>query len=161
MTDGATSPAAERVQAPRTPSPWVNRMMSGLLRSPFSRVVDRGIMLLTVHGYRSGRPYTFPVQYVQEGDTLWVLSGAGEEKTWWRNLVGGGQVEILLRRRVRGGRGVVFKHEEQPEIVEQGLRRYIQRFPGTAKRLGIPSDDREAFLRSARESVIVRIELQD
>lgn len=151
---------AEHVKGPPKTPPWLNRFMSRLLRSLFSRIVDRGIMLLTVHGRRTGHAYTFPVQYAKEGETLWVMSGGGEEKTWWRNLVGGGPVEVLLRRRVRTGRGVTFTHREQPEIVEQGLRRYIERFPGMAKRLGLPPGDRAAFARTAEETVIVRIQLE-
>lgn len=80
----------EQVRTPPKTPEWLNRFMSGILRSPFSRLVDRGIMLLTVFGRRTGDPYSFPVQYVEDGDSLWVLSGSGEEKTWWRNLMRGG-----------------------------------------------------------------------
>jgi deazaflavin-dependent oxidoreductase (nitroreductase family) len=152
---------AEQVKAPPKTPGWLNRLMGGLLRSPFSRLVDRGIMLLTVFGRRTGRAYTFPVQYVEDGRSLWIYSGAGEEKTWWRNLRPGGPVEVLLRRRKHRGRGVVFTYADQPEMVEEGLRRYSERFPGMAKRMGLSLGDRKAFAEAAARSVTVRIDLED
>jgi len=38
-----------REAMPSTP-PWLNGLMRGVLRSPFSGLVDRGIALLTVTG---------------------------------------------------------------------------------------------------------------
>ena len=90
-----------------------------ILRSPFSRVVDRGIVLLTVTGRRTGRRFSFPVQYVQEGDVLWVMSGAGPEKTWWRNLVGGAPVQVLLRRHAFDGTAQVATYPTDPETVSR------------------------------------------
>jgi hypothetical protein len=54
-----------------------------------------------VFGRRTGRPYTFPVQNVRQADLLWIISGAGPEKTWWRNLVGGAPVAILAESACR------------------------------------------------------------
>src|SRR5687767_12317116 len=106
--------APPEVRTPHPPPAVVNTLMTGMLRSGLSRLVDRGIMLLTVFGRRTGRRYTFPVQYVEDGETLWVMSGAGAEKTWWRNAVGGAPVEVLLRRRVRHGRAAAFTHADDP-----------------------------------------------
>jgi deazaflavin-dependent oxidoreductase (nitroreductase family) len=150
------------VRTPPKPPPAVNRMMVRLLRSPLSRVVDRGILLLTVFGQRTGRPYTFPVQYVEADDrTLWVMSGAGAEKTWWRNLIGGAPVEVLLRRRRHRGRAVAFTYGGHPAIVEAELARYVERFGGMAKRLGITAEDEESLQRAAAATVMVRIKLDD
>lgn len=151
----------ERTRSPRKRPPLLNRFMSAFVRSPFGRLVDRGILLLTVFGRRTGRPYTFPVQYVQDAGVLWVLVGSSDEKTWWRNLSGGAPVEILLRRRTRKGIGEAFTHEEHPEVVDEGLRRYVERFPGTAKRLGLAGDDREAAASAREKQTIVRIRLED
>jgi hypothetical protein len=143
----------------RKRTPELNRVMSRIIRSPLSRLVDRGVMLVTVSGRRSGRPYTLPVQYAQDGDVLWILVGASEQKTWWRNLIGGGRVEVVLRRRVRTGHGRAHTYSEQPEVVEEGLRRYVERFPGTARFLRVR--DEQGFARVAARSVVVRIQLQD
>jgi deazaflavin-dependent oxidoreductase (nitroreductase family) len=150
----------ERRQAPAK-APWVNRIMIRLLRSPLSRLVDGGVMLLTVTGRRTGRSYTLPVQYVWDGQVLWVYAGGSEAKSWWRNLVGGADVEVLLRRRVHSATAVAYAHADAPELVADGLGRYVDRFPASSKRLGIGSGDRFAFEQAAAHTVIVRIELKD
>jgi hypothetical protein len=144
-----------------SPGPWVNRLLAAVLRSPLSPLVDRGLMLLTVAGRRTGRRYTFPVQYVQHGATLWVVVGAAAGKTWWRNLVEGAPVEVLRQRRARNGRAVASTHASAPTVVEDGLRRYAARFPRTAKRLRLDAADPVACRRAAEGVVVVRIDLAD
>ena len=144
----------------RGKQPLLNRAMSRLVRSRFSRLVDRNILLLTVFGRRTGQPYTFPVQYVQRGEVLWVFVGSSEEKTWWRNLVQEAPVQVLLRGRVRTGRSAAYTYDRRPDVVADGLRRYVRRFPGTAKRLGMPPGDDEAFAHAAARSTVVRIHLE-
>jgi deazaflavin-dependent oxidoreductase (nitroreductase family) len=146
----------------RRKTPWVNRVIAGVLRSPLSRLVDRSIMLLTVVGRHSGRRYTFPVQYVEDGPGLWVFTGVDPTaKTWWRNLVGGGDVEIQLRGRARTGRAVAYLTNQHPEVVQEGLSRYVDRFPSTASRLGISASDEGRSSETAERTVIVRIDLDD
>jgi hypothetical protein len=139
--------------------PLVNRLMARLLRSPLSRLVDRGVMLLTVNGQRTGHAYTFPVQYVEDGTVLWVYVGDDAVKTWWRNLLGGAEVQVLLRRRIQAGVAVALRHGDEPELVQEGLHRYSQRFPRTARRLGIPTDVERRLSEGASDTVMVRIEL--
>ena len=143
---------------PKTPQ-WVNRVVSTTLRSPLSRMLDRGILLMTVTGRRTGRSYTFPVQYVDDGDSLWIISGGGPEKTWWRNLVGGGPVRVLLRRAHRDGYATAHTYASDPTMVTEGLRRYVARFPGMARRLAIRPGDEESLARAAEQTVIVRVAL--
>jgi deazaflavin-dependent oxidoreductase (nitroreductase family) len=145
--------------APAPPPAWLNATMRWLLRSPLSRMVDRGIILLTVTGRRTGTRYTFPVQYVEDGHTLWVMSSGSDEKRWWRNLTDGAPVDVVLRRREEHGNAVAFTHAADPAIVEEGLRRYIARFPSFAKKFGLAGDDPAAFAAHARGTVIVRIDL--
>ena len=155
-----TTTELQQLTTPKPPPkvpPWVNATIRSLLRSPFSRLVDRGIVLLTVTGRRSGRRFSFPVQYVEDGDTLWIMSGAGPEKTWWRNLVGGSRVDVLLRRHPYEGTAEVATHEVDPVTGEEGVRRFAARYPSFARKLGI--DDPAAFDTHVRNSVIVRITL--
>ena len=70
---------------------------------------------------RKTPPYTFPDQYVEDGRVLWVYVGDASAKTWWRNLTGGAEVELLLRRRARAGAAVALLHAERPAHVEEGL----------------------------------------
>lgn len=78
-----------------------NPFMKWLLRSPFHGIVSRSYMLLTFTGRKSGKVYSIPVQYAQEGRTLYVMSSRGY--VWWKNLRGGAAVQIRLRGKdVRG-----------------------------------------------------------
>lgn len=151
MQQQVTAPTPPRVPA------FANAIMRRVLRSPLSGICDGAVVLLTVTGRRTGRRFTFPVQYVEDGDTLWIMSGAGPEKTWWRNLVGGAPIDVLLRRRPLHGTAEVATYVEDPATVEEGIRRHVTRFPAFAEKLGI--DDPEVFDAYARNSVIVRIHL--
>lgn len=134
-----------------------NRAFAVILRSPLSRLVDPAVMLLTVYGRRTGRPYTFPVQYARDGDVLWVYVGDGGKKTWWRNLEPEAPVRMLLRRQVRAGRGLALRPEDQRTAVEEGLRRYAERFPRTTRLMGVRAGDDASLARTAARTTMVRI----
>ena|SRR5579859_5671244 len=80
---------------------WVNRLLIWLLRSPFHRLASGKVMLVTVTGRRSGHSYTTPVNYVQSGKTVFVLSRQG--RTWWKNVDNGANVKLWLRGKERTG----------------------------------------------------------
>ena len=42
---------------------------------------------LTVTGRKSGREITFPVWFVQEGDTLYLLPVTGSDTQWYKNVL--------------------------------------------------------------------------
>jgi deazaflavin-dependent oxidoreductase (nitroreductase family) len=74
-----------------------NRVLRGLLRSPLHRLASGRVALITVTGRRSGREYTFPVAYSQDGDGVTIQVGWPESKVWWRNLRDGAEVRLRLR----------------------------------------------------------------
>jgi deazaflavin-dependent oxidoreductase (nitroreductase family) len=80
-----------------------NTVVRALLRTPLHRVASGRIALITVTGRRSGRAYTFPVGYSQDGDRVTIGVGWPERKVWWRNLRDGGQVRLRLRGVERTG----------------------------------------------------------
>ncbi|MFL5780732.1 MAG: nitroreductase/quinone reductase family protein [Thermoleophilaceae bacterium] len=81
-----------------------NRVVSGLVRTPvLHRLVSGRIALITVTGRRSGRQFTFPVFYTQDGDRVTIEVGWPERKVWWRNLRDGGEVRMRLRGTQRTG----------------------------------------------------------
>jgi hypothetical protein len=84
-----------------------------LLRSPLHGAASRSLALISVTGRRSGRVFTFPVAYRQEGETVKIGVGWPERKVWWRNLRGeGAPVRLRLRGRERTGHAVA---EGEPE----------------------------------------------
>src|SRR3712207_1467404 len=85
----AVEQAQPREDVVKPPAPkWaykiVNPTMAALLRSPLHRILSNDLMLLTFHGRKSGKRYTTPVGYMQEGNRLYFFSHAG----WWKNLLG-------------------------------------------------------------------------
>jgi hypothetical protein len=76
---------------------------------------------MSVTGRRSGRVYTFPVGYEQEGDRVTITVGWPERKRWWRNLRGGAPVRIRLRGRERSGHAEAHGDERRGVTVEVRL----------------------------------------
>ncbi len=136
---------------------WFNPLIAAILRSPFHGVLSRSMMLVTVTGRKSGTAYTTPVNYIPVGEELWTVSS--RNRTWWRNLRGGGSVSLrLCGRLVQKAARVV---EPQAEVA-QALAQLVEAAPGYARYLGITRGpdgrlDASALQDSARERVIVRM----
>jgi hypothetical protein len=78
-----------------------NPLVRLVLSSPLHPLLSRSLALITVTGLKSGRTYTFPVGYKQEGDRVTIGVGWPERKRWWRNLRGGAPVRVRLRGNIR------------------------------------------------------------
>jgi hypothetical protein len=68
----------------------VQALVRLILRSPLHTWLSAVLLLLTDRGRKSGREYTLPVQYAQDGNKLYLVPGTTQQKTWWRNSQGGG-----------------------------------------------------------------------
>ena len=132
--------------------------MSWVLRSPFHGMLSDGMMLLTVRGRRTGRLFTTPVGYSREGDSLWVSTS--RDRIWWRNLQGGADVQLLLKRKLVNARA---ETELDDSAVEARMYEYLRRVPMAAKSLGIRIENGNAnpedIARTANERLFVRIAL--
>ena len=132
--------------------------MSWVLRSPFHGMLSDGMMLLTVRGRRTGRLFTTPVGYYREGDSLWVITS--RDRIWWRNLQGGADVQLLLKRKLVNARA---ETELDDSAVEARMYEYLRRVPMAAKSLGIRIENGNAnpedIARAANERLFVRIAL--
>jgi len=138
---------------------WYNPLISWLLRSPFHGMISRGILLISVTGKKSGKSYTTPVNYLRDGSVLWVVSK--RERTWWRNLIGGAPVKVLLEGRALEARAGAIKNEND---VAASLTAYFQKAPQYAKfyKVGFsPAGQPVAsdIDRAAQEWVMIRIDL--
>ncbi|HNK63339.1 MAG TPA: nitroreductase/quinone reductase family protein [Anaerolineales bacterium] len=135
-----------------------NDFMAWVLRSPFHGMLSSGMMLITITGRKSGKKYITPVGYYREGEFLWVITS--RERTWWKNLQGGANVELLLRRQP-----VMAYAEPELELKAVAARmvEYLRHIPQAASRMGIrmensqPNDDDIA--RTAKDRLFVRIKL--
>jgi hypothetical protein len=99
-----------------------NVAIRALLESPLHGLASGRLALISVTGRRSGRTYTFPVEYKQRGDAVKVGVGWPDRKIWWRNLLGeGGPVTMRIRGQERSGRGVARRGDDGSVTVEIAL----------------------------------------
>lgn len=115
-------------------------------------------MLITVTGCKTGKKYTTPVGFYREGDELWILTA--RDRTWWKNLRGGANVDLLLKRKQASG----FAELEQNEsTVQARLCDYVRHIPQAARPMGIRVENGQAnaedVARTAKDRLFVRIKL--
>jgi F420H(2)-dependent quinone reductase len=144
------------------PTP-INPLVRAVLGSPLHRLLSRKLLLITIRGRRTGRLHTLPVGYAQDGDTLYVLVGDYQTKTWWRNLQGGAPVQLRLRGRTVAATGSLLRWESDAEALVGALGHYLALFPAARRSLQITGRpdalDPEALCAAAHEVVMVRIRL--
>lgn len=122
--------------------PVSNRIVAGVLQSPFHRLLSGSICLVRYRGRRSGREITTPTQYARFEDEVIILVGRAEEKTWWRNFRDERDLELLLRRRWQPMTGLAVVGADRPEAAAPLLDAYLDRFPKAARSLGDARADR-------------------
>jgi hypothetical protein len=76
----------------------------------------------------NGGSCQLPVHYAQDGNRVWVLPGAAECKTWWRNLCDGAEVDLTLAGRCLHVHSVVLDQKCEPELTE-GVSAYLRDLP--------------------------------
>jgi deazaflavin-dependent oxidoreductase (nitroreductase family) len=135
-----------------------NDFMAWVLRSPFHGMLSGGMLLVTVTGRKTGKAYTLPVEYVQEDDSLWVMSK--RNRRWWRNLEGEATVGLVLRRKSLQRVG---RLHTDPSVVQSRLAAYLRHMPISAKALGVRMENKipnpEDLARVASDLVFIQIEL--
>jgi deazaflavin-dependent oxidoreductase (nitroreductase family) len=135
-----------------------NDFVAFLLRSPLQFMLGN-TMLLTVTGRVSGKKYTTPVGYYRDEEGLWVITS--RERTWWRNVQDGAQVEMRL-----GGKDLSGYAEailDQAAVVAR-LGAYLQHVPQAARPLGVRMENGAPHpgdaVRLANERLFVKIRLE-
>jgi deazaflavin-dependent oxidoreductase (nitroreductase family) len=115
-------------------------------------------MLITVTGRKTGKKYTTPVGFFRNGDSLWVITS--RDRTWWRNLKGGAEVELHIR-----GKDVQAFAEAilDEETVATQIMEYVRQIPMSARALGVRVENGEPHpedaARLAKERLFVKIRL--
>jgi hypothetical protein len=87
-------------------NPFWNQSVIWLLRSPLHGLLSQGLLLITVTGYKSGKPYTIPVEYRLESSCVTIISRQG--RTWWQNIAGGAPVKLHLRGQEVTGQAAIL-----------------------------------------------------
>ena len=141
----------------------LNPPMRALLRSPMHRIASANLCLLSYHGRRSGRPFTTPLSFTREGNTVRLLSS--RETAWWQNFVEGPvEVEVEIARETFRGRAQTIT--EDGERLREGVRRFLTALPRDAVVYGIKLDRErkpleESIDRAAGHVVLVEVDLEE
>ncbi|MBL8076573.1 MAG: nitroreductase family deazaflavin-dependent oxidoreductase [Anaerolineales bacterium] len=135
-----------------------NDFMAWVLRSPLHGMLSNGMMLITITGRKTGKQYTTPVGYYEEGGFLWVITS--RDRTWWKNFQDGANVDLLLKRRPVKGFAEVELDEKS---VEARMGEYLRHVPQAAKPMGIRVENKtpnvEDIAKTAKDRLFVKIRL--
>jgi deazaflavin-dependent oxidoreductase (nitroreductase family) len=134
-----------------------NPFMKAILRSPVHPLLSKSTAVVSVTGRKSGKVFSFPVNYQREGEIVWIVSM--RDRSWWKNLRGGAKVTVRLAGEEYEGRGEVFETKSE---VEDNLREYLRVEPDFAKyfNVGVDSEGRlvpEDIAKAAQGRVMVRV----
>ena len=144
-------------QTPTIP-PVVNHAMRFILRSPAHGMVSKSMLLITFTGRKSGKAYTTPVDYSQDGDQVTIFTHA----TWWKNLRGG--AAVTLRIRGQDLQGLAEPVAEDKQAIAAGMMAHLRKVPSDAKYYGVTFDEQgnpraEEAEKAAQNAVMIRIRL--
>ena len=146
------------------PNSMVNALVASLLRSPLHGLMSRGLLLISYRGRKSGKEYTLPVQYVRQDREVSIVVGEAQNKTWWRNLRGGGPVRLVIAGRRLSGQAGVWEGPQDSEAMLPALNRYLQAFPPAARMHHVRREadgnfNLEDLRQEAQTTVMVRVTL--
>jgi len=132
--------------------------MKFFLRSPAHGIVSKTVLLITFTGRESGKTYTTPVDYSQEGDQVNIFTHAD----WWKNLRGGALVSLRIRGREFQGSAEPVAEDKQ--AIAAGLMAHLRKVPSDARYYGVTFDDHkdpraEEVEKAVQTVVMIRIQL--
>src|SRR5512140_53915 len=118
-----------------TVPPLVNNAMKFVLRSPVHAMVSKTVLLITFTGRKSGKTFTTPVSYSQNGNEVVIFTHAD----WWKNLKSGTPVAVRIQgREYRGLAESIFEDEQ---AIAAGLTTHLRKVPSDARFYGVTFDD--------------------
>jgi len=133
--------------------PYVNSAMKFTLRSPLHGMVSKSVLLISFTGRKSGKTYTTPVDYSQEGDQVTIFTHAN----WWKNLRSG--VPVSLHIRGREIQGLAEPVAEDKGLIAAGLAAHLRKVPSDAKYYVVTFDEggnpKEEEVEKAVQSVVM------
>jgi len=138
--------------------PVVNQTIQFILRSPLHGILSKNFLLITFTGHNSGKVFTTPVSYSQDGNTLYIFSHAN----WWKNLRR--ETPITLRLRGKDVSGLPETVAEDKHAVAAGLLAHLRRSPYDAPFYGVTLDENKnphlhEVEAGAQTTVMIRVAL--
>jgi hypothetical protein len=138
---------------------WFNPFMKWLIASPIHFLVSNNTMLITYKGWKSGKKFTTPVNYLKDGDVLYTTSL--KERVWWRSLREGRSVKLLVQGKTNNA---IPQVNESPEEVMNQLSKYFTLAPNLTRYYKVALDDndvpkQEDLARIARNMIVVKFRI--
>lgn len=133
--------------------PAVNALMKFILRSPLHGMVSKTITVISFTGRKSGKLYSTPVSYSQNGSLVRIFTH-GE---WYKNLTGGEPISLRIRGKDYTGKADVIINDKTLMAAELGEHLKVVRsdapyYNTTFDESGSPNPDN---LRKAVDSVVM------
>ena len=132
-----------------------NPFMICLLRSPLHKIASKNTLLITFTGCKSGRRYTTPVNYVLDGNVIFITSL--HSRSWWRSLRRGAAISIRLKGQDMETYGDVIEDDEnvtrQLIAYLQKVLQYARYFKDNLDPVGNPNP--EYVAQAAKERVMI------
>jgi F420H(2)-dependent quinone reductase len=103
---------------------WLYRATGGKIGRSVSGLP---VLLLTTTGRRTGRPRTWPLGYLEDGDDLVIIASAGgvsAHPAWYLNLRDHPEVTVRIGDQVRQMRAETAQGEERARLWAKAVARY-------------------------------------
>jgi hypothetical protein len=129
-----------------------------VLRLPFQTPMSRRLILLSYTGRKTGRAYTIPVSYVEQGDVLLIPGGGA----WKTNLENGAALRIRFRGMEQSAIPEVIRNLDE---LEELITFMMAANPAVGRFIGVPKlpdghPDREKLEEALRGGfALVRLRL--
>jgi len=140
---------------------FANPLVRLMLRSPLHGILSSALLLITYRGRKSGKEYTLPTQYARDGRSIYIVVGAAEQKTWWRNLKDGAPVQLTLESKTLPAKATLLDHQDAAQSIAKALHLYLQRFPALAKSYQVRTEADGRFntedIQNASQSVTMML----
>jgi len=138
----------------------LNPLIAVILRSPLHSMMSKTVLLITFTGRKSGKQYTTPVSYSQEGGTVYVFTNGD----WWKNLQGGAQVSLWLRGQELNGFALAVSDDKQR--IADGLGLFLSRHPSNKGVYAVTLDESgkpkaEDLLKAAQTATMIQIRISE
>jgi deazaflavin-dependent oxidoreductase (nitroreductase family) len=101
-------------------SNYYNPIIEAILKSPFHSLLSRDTMLLTFRGRKSGKQFTTPINYAQDGKRITIITGRRHH--WWVNFKGLSPVTVRVRGEDYKGEAQILLGADKVKTAEKVYR---------------------------------------
>ncbi len=156
VTNNTTQPTPASMSSTPLIIRIANPIVIALLRSPLHRLLSKTVMLVTFTGRKSGKIYTTPISYIQDGNNVTALTHG----RWWRNI--GKSANVALHIKGRTIQATAEAIAVDKEAIATGIQAVLQRVPRDARFYHVTSfspdgvADRTQALYGAQDAVMLR-----